>query len=44
MATEYGALNLGQGFPDFPVSEELIDRIYINMKAIYSPWKEKQKT
>jgi methionine aminotransferase len=32
MATEYGALNLGQGFPDFPVSEELIDLIHKNMR------------
>jgi methionine transaminase len=32
MAAEYGAINLSQGFPDFPVSEELIDRIYFWMK------------
>lgn len=33
MATEHGAINLSQGFPDFPVSEKLIDLIYQNMKA-----------
>ena len=27
MAHETGAINLSQGFPDFPVSEELIDRV-----------------
>ncbi len=33
MALEHGAINLSQGFPDFPVSESLIDLIYSNMKA-----------
>jgi methionine aminotransferase len=33
MALEHGAINLSQGFPDFPVSESLIDLIYKNMKA-----------
>jgi methionine aminotransferase len=33
MALEYNAINLSQGFPDFPVSETLIDLIYSNMKA-----------
>lgn len=33
MALEHGAINLSQGFPDFPVSESLIDLIYENMKA-----------
>jgi len=33
MALEHGAINLSQGFPDFPVSEELIELIYQNMKA-----------
>ncbi len=33
MALEYGAINLSQGFPDFPVSKELIELIYKNMKA-----------
>lgn len=33
MAQEHQAINLAQGFPDFPVSEKLIDLIYQNMKA-----------
>lgn len=33
MALEHGAINLSQGFPDFPVSEELIDLIHHYMKA-----------
>lgn len=33
MALEQGAINLSQGFPDFPVSQELIELIYRNMKA-----------
>jgi methionine transaminase len=33
LALEQGAINLSQGFPDFPVSEELIELIYKNMKA-----------
>ena len=33
MALDHNAINLSQGFPDFPVSEELIDLIYQNMKA-----------
>ncbi len=32
MALEHGAINLSQGFPDFPVSQELIELIYKNMK------------
>jgi methionine aminotransferase len=32
MALEHGAINLSQGFPDFPVSEKLIDLIYRKMK------------
>lgn len=32
MATEYKAINLSQGFPDFPVSARLIDRIHFYMK------------
>ena len=27
LAKEYNAVNLSQGFPDFPISEELIDRV-----------------
>ena len=40
MALDHGAINLSQGFPDFPVSEELIELIYANMRAghnQYSP-------
>ena len=33
MALEHQAINLSQGFPDFPVSEKLIDLIFQNMKA-----------
>ena len=33
MANEYNALNLSQGFPDFPVSEELISLITDAMKS-----------
>jgi methionine aminotransferase len=33
MAQEQGAINLSQGFPDFPVSQELIELIYKNMNA-----------
>lgn len=33
MAHEHGAINLSQGFPDFPVSESLVELIYSNMKA-----------
>lgn len=32
MATDHGAINLSQGFPDFDVSPELIDGIYAAMK------------
>ncbi len=32
MAVEHQAINLSQGFPDFPVSEKLIDLIHQNMK------------
>lgn len=32
MAAEHNAINLSQGFPDFPVSPALIDRLYHYMK------------
>lgn len=32
MALDHGAINLSQGFPDFPVSQELIELIYKNMR------------
>jgi methionine transaminase len=31
MAMEHGAINLSQGFPDFPVDKKLIDLIHSNM-------------
>ena len=33
MANEVGAINLSQGFPNFPVSETLIDLVYHYMKT-----------
>lgn len=33
LAQQYGAINLGQGFPDYPMSEELIDLVSAAMKA-----------
>ncbi len=33
MAAENDAVNLSQGFPDFPVSEELVERVNYYMKA-----------
>lgn len=38
MATEHKALNLSQGFPDFPVSGELIDRLHYYMKKGYNQY------
>ena len=32
LATEYKAINLGQGFPDYPMSEELTAKVYEAMK------------
>ncbi len=32
MANEYGAINLSQGFPDFPVEPKLIERVHHYMK------------
>ena len=32
MANDFGAINLAQGFPDFPVSPTLIDRVHHYMK------------
>jgi methionine aminotransferase len=40
MATDHNALNLSQGFPDFPISEQLIDLVNQGMKKgmnQYSP-------
>ena len=33
MALEHGAINLSQGFPDFPVSQALVELIHKNMLA-----------
>lgn len=33
MALEHQAINLSQGFPDFPVSDELVDLIHTKLKA-----------
>jgi len=33
LATEYNAINLGQGFPDFPMNEELIELVSNAMQA-----------
>jgi len=33
MAVQYNAINLGQGFPDYPMSEELISLVDQHMKA-----------
>lgn len=38
LANEHKALNFSQGFPDFPVSEELIDRINYYMKEGYNQY------
>jgi methionine aminotransferase len=38
MATTYGAVNLSQGFPDFPVSAELIERVHHYMKAGFNQY------
>ena len=32
MAADHNALNLSQGFPDFPISEQLIDFVHQGMK------------
>ena len=32
LAIQHNAINLGQGFPDFNMSEELIDLVYKAMK------------
>ncbi len=38
MAAEYGAVNLSQGFPDFPVSKELIDRVHYYMQKGFNQY------
>ncbi len=38
LAKKYNAVNLSQGFPDFPVSKELIDRVHYYMKKGYNQY------
>ncbi len=38
LATEYKAVNLGQGFPDYPMSEELNAKVYEAMKQGYNQY------
>ncbi len=38
LAEEHGALNLSQGFPDFPVSERLIDLVTLYMKKGFNQY------
>jgi len=38
MAAENQAVNLSQGFPDFPVSEELIERVHHYMQAGFNQY------
>ncbi len=38
LATEHNAINLGQGFPDFPMSEELIALVNEAMKNNFNQY------
>jgi methionine aminotransferase len=38
LATEHNAINLGQGFPDFPMSEELTDLVNDAMRSGYNQY------
>lgn len=38
LATEFNAVNLGQGFPDFPMNEELVNRVAAAMKNNYNQY------
>jgi len=38
LANEYNAVNLGQGFPDFPMSDELTDLVNKAMKSGYNQY------
>ncbi|OEK06237.1 methionine aminotransferase [Roseivirga misakiensis] len=38
MANDHGAINLAQGFPDFPVSPQLIDRVHHYMKQGFNQY------
>jgi len=38
LADDYKAINLSQGFPDFPISEALIDLVYYYMRKGYNQY------
>ena len=38
LATDHKAINLSQGFPDFPISEELIDLVYYYMRKGFNQY------
>ncbi|MCF6343039.1 MAG: aminotransferase class I/II-fold pyridoxal phosphate-dependent enzyme, partial [Bacteroidales bacterium] len=38
LAKEHNAVNLSQGFPDFPISEELIARVHYYMKKGFNQY------
>lgn len=38
MALEHGAINLSQGFPDFPVDQKLVDLIYARMREGFNQY------
>ena len=38
LSNEYGAINLSQGFPDFPVSEELVGLVEQYMKKGFNQY------
>lgn len=38
MALEHGAINLSQGFPDFPVDSKLVDLIYSRMREGFNQY------
>ena len=38
LAQRHGAVNLGQGFPDYPIDPELIDRVTAAMRAGYNQY------
>lgn len=38
LALEHGAINLSQGFPDFPVDEKLVDLIYAKMREGFNQY------
>lgn len=38
MALDHGAINLSQGFPDFPVDQKLVDLIYARMREGFNQY------